>query len=312
MAALPDACMAPRPIALPEADRARRTTRADPRAAPVDAGVLMDRSITASPRLPSARQPHLAAALGIIALYFFLQLIVSGAAGLLLGFIAGLFSSHGGHAPSPRTLGVQVRQLLAQPDANALIVICTLVITATTILLLVRRRWPALWSQSQPPGLGFTRPPQPAFYVMAVLCGLALPVIGSWLTQWLAHGHEVTQDIKQLGSATAPGLRIPLVLVVVSVGPLVEELLFRGVLLSALLRHMRVGWAVGISSLLFAFVHLPDLGYLWYAVPNLALLAAVLAWLRLRSGSLWPAVLAHGVNNVLAVVAWFVVVNPPT
>lgn len=268
--------------------------------------------MSAPPRLPGARQPHLAAALGMIALYFILQLIVSGAAGLLLGIAAGLFSGHGGHAPSARTLGVQVRQLLAQPDANALIVICTLVITAATILFLVRRRWPMLWSQSQPPGLGLTRPPQAAFYLLAVLCGLALPILGSWLTQWLAHGHEVTQDIKQLGSATAPGLRIPLVLVVVSVGPLVEELLFRGLLLSALLGHMRAGWAVGLSSLLFAFVHLPDLGYLWYAVPNLALLAAVLAWLRLRSGSLWPAVLAHGVNNVLAVVAWFVVVNPPT
>jgi membrane protease YdiL (CAAX protease family) len=56
-------------------------------------------------------------------------------------------------------------------------------------------------------------------------------------------------------------------------------------------------------------VHLPDLGFLWYAVPNLALLAAALAWLRLRSGSLWPAVVAHGMNNLLVVVAWFVI--PP-
>jgi hypothetical protein len=44
-------------------------------------------------------------------------------------------------------------------------------------------------------------------------------------------------------------------------------------------------------------------------LPDLALLALLLAWLRLRSGSIWPAVLAHGLNNLLGVASWFVVVN---
>lgn len=268
----------------------------------------MEHSPTALSQPPAARLPGLWSALGMVALYFALQLLVSGTLGLIIGVITGL--GRPGH--SARPLGAQMRSLFAQPDVNALLVISTLLITAAVILHLSRRCWPTLWSQAQPPGLGLTPPRRALFYPAAVLCGLALPIIGSWLTQWLAQGHEVTQDIKQLGGATALGLRIPLVLVVVSVGPLVEELLFRGLLLSALLRRMHAGWAVAISSLLFACVHLPDLGYLWYAVPNLALLAAVLAWLRLRSGSLWPAVLAHGVNNLLAVVAWFVVVQAPT
>jgi membrane protease YdiL (CAAX protease family) len=88
---------------------------------------------------------------------------------------------------------------------------------------------------------------------------------------------------------------------------LLEELLFRGVLLSALLRRWHVGWAVAASSLLFALIHLPGLDYQWYAVPNLLLLALMLAWLRLYSASIWPCVLAHAVNNVLAVAVWFVV-----
>jgi len=91
----------------------------------------------------------------------------------------------------------------------------------------------------------------------------------------------------------------------------VEELLFRGVLLSALIKRVHVGWAVTGSSLLFALVHLPGLDYQWYALPNLILLALLLAGLRLRSGSIWPAVLAHGANNLLAVAAWFVAINPP-
>jgi membrane protease YdiL (CAAX protease family) len=98
---------------------------------------------------------------------------------------------------------------------------------------------------------------------------------------------------------------------VASIGPLVEELLFRGVLLSALLRRLRTAWAVLASAVLFALVHLPELHWLWYALPNLALLGVALAWLRLRSGSLWPAVIAHACNNLLAMVALFASLHHP-
>lgn len=257
------------------------------------------------PSLHDARLPHLGSAIGMIVLYFALQFLASGLVGLGLGVFVGL------SGPAQANMGARIRALLAQPDINATMVILTLLLAATVTLVLARRLWPTAWSHGAPPGLGLTRPGHPLYYVAAVLVGLALPILGGWLTRWLAHGHEVTQDVKQIGGAASLGVRLPLVLVVVSVGPLVEELLFRGALLSALLRRVGTGWAIALSSLLFACVHLPDLGFLWYAVPNLALLAAALAWLRLGSGSLWPAVVAHGVNNLLAATAWFVTVNPP-
>lgn len=252
------------------------------------------------PSLHDTRLPHLGSAIGMIVLYFVLQFVASGLVGLVLGFAMGV-------SGTPASgMAARIRTVLAQPDVHALLVILTLLLAASATLVLVRRLWPAAWSHGAPPGLGLTRPGQPMYYLAAVLLGLALPIAGGWLTRWVAHGHEVTQDVKQIGSAATLALRIPMALLVVSLGPLVEELLFRGALLSALLRRVGTGWAIALSSLLFACVHLPDLGFLWYAVPNLALLAAVLAWLRLRSGSLWPAVVAHGVNNLLAVVAWFV------
>jgi membrane protease YdiL (CAAX protease family) len=146
--------------------------------------------------------------------------------------------------------------------------------------------------------------------------GLAAPMLGGLLTHLLAHDHDVSQNIQQLGRSASPGLRIPLVLVVTSLGPLVEELLFRGVLLSALIQpawiqRWRVGWAVTLSSLAFALVHLPGLHWQWYALPQLMLLALALTWLRLRSGSIWPGVLAHGAYNLLAVAAWFAATHLP-
>ncbi|WP_266157941.1 CPBP family intramembrane glutamic endopeptidase [Dyella silvatica] len=250
----------------------------------------------ASPQLPG---PSLWTAFGLIGLYFLLQLTIGAAVGWVVNSIAGR---------PPGALATSTGQTLpVRSDLNAIVVIITLLIAAGCIIYLTRRLWPARWSQPTPPGLGFTRPGNPSFYVAALFIGLTMPVIGGLLTQLLAGDHVITQDIKQLGADTSMGLRIPLALMVISIGPLVEELLFRGALLSALMKRLHPGWAAAVCSLLFATVHLPDLSFLWYALPNLFLLAVALAWLRLSSGSIWPAVVAHGVNNMMAVVAWFVI-----
>ncbi|HEY8681590.1 MAG TPA: CPBP family intramembrane glutamic endopeptidase [Rhodanobacter sp.] len=259
-------------------------------------------------RQPVARTPGLWAALGLLVLYFALQ----AGSGMLIALVMGLATGFMHASQGAVQVGFQVRAMLAQPDTQAVIVMLTLGMAAAVTLLLARRRWPGLWSLALPPGFGFTLPGRPLFFALAILVGLAAPLLGGLLTQVLSHGQRLGQDIQQLGSDTSPELRILLVLVVTALGPVVEELLFRGVLLSALLQRCRVGWAVGISSLLFALVHLPGLHWQWYALPDLALLALALSWLRLRAGSIWPAVLAHGVNNLLAVAAWFVAVHLPS
>jgi membrane protease YdiL (CAAX protease family) len=99
------------------------------------------------------------------------------------------------------------------------------------------------------------------------------------------------------------GMRIPLALIAIGVAPLVEEVLFRGVLLSALMRRFSSSVTVLISATLFALVHLEGLHFQWYALPNLLLLALALGWLRLQSASLWPSVLAHGTYNSFAMIA---------
>ncbi len=246
--------------------------------------------------------PGLWAAAGLIALYFLLQAVASGLIALLMGLASGYVRIERGIRP----LGAEIQTMLGQPGMPAMLVMLTLGLAAAVIVPLVHRRWPALWSMAQPPGLGMVMPANPRFLMLAIAIGLAAPLLGGLLTAVLAHGKTVTQNIQDLGAHTPPALRVALVVVVTSLGPLVEELLFRGVLLSALLRRWGIGWSLAISALLFALVHLPSMQWQWYALPDLVLLALALAWLRMRSGSLWPAVLAHGVNNLLAVAAWFV------
>jgi hypothetical protein len=259
-----------------------------------------------SPPAPAltALAPGVWYALGLIALYFALQLTVAAVIGLAAGLVS--LAQHGGDITSIIASG---RAWLAHSDASAIAVIATLLVAAAVILHLARRWWPELWSKAELPGFGFAMSKQPAMYLLALILGLATPFVGGMLTQWLAQGHEVSQDIKQLGAHISLPLRIPLALLVVSIGPLVEELLFRGVLLSSIARYVGRGWAIVLTAVFFACVHLPDLSFLWYALPNLALLGLLLGWLRVQSGSIWPAVLAHSMNNLLAVVSWFVMTS---
>ncbi|MFI5839990.1 lysostaphin resistance A-like protein [Catenuloplanes sp. NPDC051500] len=75
--------------------------------------------------------------------------------------------------------------------------------------------------------------------------------------------------------------------------PIGEEFLFRGVVTTALLRY---GALIGViaSSVIFALAHGLNSAFLTALIVGL-----VAAELRRRSGSIWPAVLVHVVNNLI-------------
>jgi uncharacterized protein len=92
--------------------------------------------------------------------------------------------------------------------------------------------------------------------------------------------------------------RLAMALIASLLAPLAEEVAFRGYVLSALRTHLRPGAAIAASSVLFAAMHLDPV-----RLPAVLFLGAFLGWLAWRSGSLWPAVAAHAVNNGLGSIA---------
>ena len=100
-------------------------------------------------------------------------------------------------------------------------------------------------------------------------------------------------DLSRLFQGT-PGRRAWLFVAAALVAPLCEEAAFRGWLLSALRARLRDGAAIAWGGLLFAGMHLDPVRF----VPLWAL-GALFGWLTVRAGSIWPAVLAHAVNNGL-------------
>ncbi len=77
--------------------------------------------------------------------------------------------------------------------------------------------------------------------------------------------------------------------------PCVEEILFRGLLFGAFQKMWGVTGAILASSFLFVCVHLQIVGFL-----ALFLLGMILAWARLRSGSLGLPIILHSLNNAIA------------
>ncbi|HUH07740.1 MAG TPA: CPBP family intramembrane glutamic endopeptidase [Egibacteraceae bacterium] len=132
-----------------------------------------------------------------------------------------------------------------------------------------------------------------AFAVINIAVGALLTYLSAQL------GFELPEVQEQLRDAAAdPALAPVLVFVTVLVGPLAEELFFRGVLFQML--RQRIGWARGawLSGVLFALVH----GH-WLAILLFIPLGAYLGWLFHRTGSLLTPLAAHVVFNLLGVAA---------
>ena len=88
-----------------------------------------------------------------------------------------------------------------------------------------------------------------------------------------------------------------LVFVVVVAAPVVEEVVFRGVLLPSLCGWVGEGWGIAVTSVVFAALHLNAFSF----VPVLVV-AWVLALLYRRTGSLWVSIAGHATFNALGIV----------
>jgi membrane protease YdiL (CAAX protease family) len=87
--------------------------------------------------------------------------------------------------------------------------------------------------------------------------------------------------------------------VVIVVAPISEEVFFRGFFYGALRNRLGVVWATVISAALFGAIHITSSDTL-PLIPVLALLGAILCLLYEKTGSLYPCIALHAVNNAIA------------
>jgi len=160
----------------------------------------------------------------------------------------------------------------------------------------------SVWAASMTPqrlgSLGLRRFPGRALLLVAGAIVLAL-IVSAALEPVLHAGREQGLEPEEW----RPDRAVPFVLnalVIVTVVPFAEELFYRGLGVSVL-RFAGAPLAIVATSLIFGLAH----GIL-VALPALGFFGLLLAWLRVRTDSVWPGVLAHAVYNGLGVAAFFV------
>ena len=90
----------------------------------------------------------------------------------------------------------------------------------------------------------------------------------------------------------------------VTLGPLMEELFFRGFLYPVLARRMGMVWAVILTALPFGLIHSMQYGNAWSAVLVIFLVGVVLTTVRAITKSVAASFLVHvGYNGTLMVLA---------
>ena len=98
-----------------------------------------------------------------------------------------------------------------------------------------------------------------------------------------------------------------LAIIAVTLGPLVEELFFRGFFYPVLARRWGVTWAVFLTALPFALMHMPQYGYAWGALLVILVVGVVCGVVRAATHSVGASFLVHAGYNgtqMLIAVLW--------
>lgn len=137
-----------------------------------------------------------------------------------------------------------------------------------------------------------------------VLLGVAgVPVILALSAGWeaLLGAAGVTAEPQDLATALLSSSSTARWLTAVAIAilaPVFEEHLFRGAWFSRLEPAIGAGPAILVTGCAFGVVHISTP----WTVPLLLVAGLGVGWLRWRSGSIWPGLVAHMLNNSLAVI----------
>lgn len=189
----------------------------------------------------------------------------------------------------------QIRSILETDQKEIIFVSLVSIIPAHLLTLLVVRKivsqsgrypfWQTIgWEWA--PGMGFWA---------SVSLGVVMLVIGLTLT-WIVGGGETQLDQLIASSAKA---RWATAFLATFTAPLVEEMVYRGVLFPTLRRVVGAIWAVVAVAVLFASVHILQYQNNLGVISVIFLLSIVLTSVRAITGRLLPCFAIHFVFNAV-------------
>jgi membrane protease YdiL (CAAX protease family) len=133
-----------------------------------------------------------------------------------------------------------------------------------------------------------------ALFLVRIATGIVLVLTDQ--TKHVQAGFEHFDVTSKTQAVTAAGAGLA-VLSLVVIAPIVEELVFRGLLFGALARRLGVLASAVVTALLFGAVH-GDL----ILFPTLVAMGFVTALAYAGTGNLWVAIALHAMNNALGAI----------
>ena len=134
---------------------------------------------------------------------------------------------------------------------------------------------------------------------------MILPDILRSVEEWMKASEKQIAEItmKMLNVYTVSGLLFNILLIAI-IPALGEELFFRATIQRIFTEWRKAVWGIWIAAFVFSAIHLQFYGF----VPRL-LLGAFFGYLYVWSGSLWLPIVAHFVNNAVAVLFYYLQYN---
>ena len=249
---------------------------------------------------PVSKQPPWGLAMALLAWAASVVLLILVPLVALLGYLIGfnqplLQDMFRGRPPSPTAL--------MEPN----LVLTTIVATFIAHLLTLALCWLIVTGMGKRPffatlGWGWHKKFK---WWHALLLALGMLALGEGLARLLPHGKT---DLDKMLSVSA-SVRVAVALLAVLTAPLIEEVVYRGVLYSALERAGGQITGIIIVALLFGAVHVPQYWGSKAVLAAVMCLSLALTVLRATTGKLLPCVMTHLFFN--GIQAIFILARPP-
>lgn len=144
----------------------------------------------------------------------------------------------------------------------------------------------------------------------AALCFMGGPVLalGLGYLGYALRTPEVSEPFSQMLDNRPTLLLFSLFVVII--GPLCEELAFRGFLLPLFIRSMGAALGIILSGLLFGCLHAPEYSWSWRHVLLVSIAGCVFGWVRHKTGSTAACAYVHSTFNLTQFAAFMAQSRP--
>ena len=196
-----------------------------------------------------------------------IYLVVFSAIQIIVSFGAALSSVFGLKANDPKVL-------------------VALSATASIITLII-----FLWRKWTPVGKTYIQSKPWATLIWSAVAAIGVVIPSVWLQEQMPALPDTAGEMLTKIISTPGGY-----FVIALLAPVVEEVVFRGAILRALLSSMQSKWgAICFTAALFALIHANPA-----QMPHAFLMGWLMGWLYMRTGSIVPGVVFPWANNTVA------------